>query len=60
VELRQRVDDSPETVRNRLHVYTKQTEPLVDFYRATGRLAEIVGTGPPAQVYAALQGAVGP
>lgn len=60
VELRQRVDDSAETVRNRLRVYVEQTAPLVDFYRATGRLVEIAGTGPPAQVYAALQTAVGP
>ena len=60
VELRQRVDDSAETVRNRLWVYAEQTAPLVDFYRATGRLVEITGTGPPAQVYAALQSAVGP
>ena len=60
MELRQRVDDSAETVRNRLWVYAEQTAPLVDFYRATGRLVEITGTGPPAQVYAALQSAVGP
>jgi adenylate kinase len=60
VELRQRVDDSPETVLNRLHVYAQQTEPLVNFYRSSGRLAEIAGTGPPAQVYAALQSVVGP
>jgi adenylate kinase len=31
--LRQRTDDSPETVRNRLEVYRRQTEPLVAFYR---------------------------
>lgn len=30
----QRVDDSEETVRNRLKVYHEQTEPLVAFYEA--------------------------
>lgn len=30
--LEQRVDDRPDTVRNRLDVYRRQTEPLVDFY----------------------------
>ena len=33
----QRDDDREDTVRNRLHVYHEQTEPLIDFYsrRAT-------------------------
>jgi len=30
----QRVDDSEETVRNRLNIYHEQTEPLVAFYEA--------------------------
>ena len=30
----QRVDDSEETVRNRLNIYHEQTEPLVAFYNA--------------------------
>jgi adenylate kinase len=29
-----RDDDKPETVKNRLEVYRKQTRPLVDYYRA--------------------------
>ena len=32
----QRADDAEETVRNRLEVYRRQTEPLVAFYRAAG------------------------
>jgi adenylate kinase len=32
-DLIQRPDDSEETVRNRLHVYHEQTEPLVGFYQ---------------------------
>ena len=37
-ELITRKDDEPETVRNRLAVYHRETEPLVDFYRERGKL----------------------
>jgi len=43
-ELYQRDDDKPETVRNRLYVYYKQTSPLVGYYFAKGLLVEIDGT----------------
>src|SRR5579864_7329228 len=33
-----RVDDKPETVRERLAVYHQQTKPLVDYYRSKGKL----------------------
>ena len=33
-----RADDNPETLRNRLSVYHKNTAPLLDFYRAQGKL----------------------
>lgn len=42
-ELYQRDDDKPETVRNRLYVYYKQTAPLVGYYYAKGLLVEIDG-----------------
>jgi len=42
-ELYQRDDDKPETVRRRLEVYAQQTAPLIDYYRARGKLAEIDG-----------------
>ncbi len=59
-ELRQRADDAEATVRTRLQVYREQTAPLVEFYRCTGRLSEVKGTGPLDEVHAALAGAVGP
>lgn len=34
-ELTQRKDDDPATVRRRLEVYRQQTEPLIEYYRAT-------------------------
>jgi adenylate kinase len=44
-ELYQRDDDQPETVRHRLEVYAKQTEPLIDYYRDTGKLIAIDAIG---------------
>jgi adenylate kinase len=32
---RQREDDRPETIRNRLDVYRQETEPLIDYYKQT-------------------------
>ena len=58
-ELRQRDDDTVETVRRRLEVYRAQTAPLVDYYRHQGRLVEVDGTGPLAEVHGALVAAVG-
>ncbi len=45
-ELYQRDDDKPETVSNRIQVFTRQTEPLIDYYRKQGILVEIDGTQP--------------
>lgn len=42
-ELRQRPDDALETVQNRLKVYEDQTSPLIEYYKATDRLADIDG-----------------
>lgn len=54
VELRQRVDDAEATVRHRLKVYQDQTAPLIGYYRAKGKLQEVVGTGPLDEVGASL------
>lgn len=59
IELRQRADDTAETVRRRLEVYRQQTAPLVDYYAAGGRLREVPGTGAMDEVYEALRQAVG-
>ncbi len=42
-ELYRRTDDSPDTVRNRLFVYYKQTSPLVGYYFAHNVLATLDG-----------------
>ena len=43
-ELVLRDDDRPETVQKRLTVYHEQTQPLIDYYKAAGVLAEVDGT----------------
>lgn len=57
-ELYQRDDDKPETVRNRLFVYYKQTAPLVGYYFAKGLLTEVDGSQPIETVQAALLAAL--
>ena len=42
-ELIIRSDDAPETVRDRLAVYHKETEPLKAFYAQRGKLREVPG-----------------
>jgi adenylate kinase len=49
--LRQRSDDRPETVANRLEVYQRTTAPLVRYYEARGLLRRIGGLGTPDAVY---------
>jgi adenylate kinase len=44
-ELYQRQDDTPEAIKKRLNVYFSQTAPLIDYYRATGKLLEVDGEG---------------
>jgi adenylate kinase len=53
-ELIQRGDDSEESIRNRLDVYRKQTQPLVDFYRKKNLLKEVDAGPAPDEVYEKL------
>jgi adenylate kinase len=51
-QLYQRADDAEETVRNRLAVYRRQTEPLVGYYAERGVLQKVFGGGRmPDEVY---------
>lgn len=54
-----RSDDSPDTVRNRLRIYTEQTAPVIDFYDAAGKLARIDGVGSMEEITARVLGAIG-
>lgn len=42
-ELYQRSDDVEETVKNRISVYVKETSPLINYYKAQGKIADIDG-----------------
>ena len=49
-ELYQRDDDKPESVKKRLVVYKKQTEPLIEYYNKKGILRSINADWPIEQV----------
>jgi adenylate kinase len=40
---RGRADDTEETITHRFQVFTKQTKPILDFYREKGKLVEVDG-----------------
>ncbi len=50
-ELIQRADDNKETVEKRLNVYSKQTEPLISFYKEQDKLLVINGDKPINEVF---------
>jgi adenylate kinase len=45
-----RPDDTPETLRNRLDVYYRNTAPLIAYYRNQGKLKTVHGMAPIAEV----------
>ena len=49
-EVYQRDDDKPEAIRVRIQVYEDETQPLVDYYREQGNLADVNGIGPVEEV----------
>jgi adenylate kinase len=55
-ELIQRDDDNEETIKSRLEVYRRQTEPLIDYYRSKGKLKSVDADGSIDDVYARLSG----
>ncbi len=56
LELRE--DDREETVRERLAVYLKETEPLMEFYRDRSILTGVSGQGSPEEVHQRLMDTV--
>lgn len=43
-EIEGRADDAnPETIKNRINTYHKQTEPLIDYYKQAGKYREVNG-----------------
>ena len=58
-QLVRREDDSPDTIRRRLAVYHRESEPLLTHYGERGLLREVDGTGPPEAVAERLRAATG-
>jgi adenylate kinase len=58
-ELYQRDDDNEATVRNRLEVYKKSTQPLIDYYRKQGLLREINGLGSIQEIFGRVTAVLG-
>ena len=53
--LYQREDDNPATVGARLETYTSQTAPLIDYYKAQGKLITVeCGNASPQEVFAMI------
>ena len=57
-EAENRTDDTPEAIRTRLALYRRETEPLVEYYRAQGNLVGIHGDRPPDEVFDEVQAAL--
>jgi adenylate kinase len=53
-----RADDTPETIRTRLELYHRETEPLVEHYRAQGILVGIHADATVNEVFAEVQKAL--
>ena len=58
-ELLQRADDKPEAILNRLVVYRRQTQPLIEHYTRQGLLRDIDAAAPFGEIIAAVQRAIG-
>lgn len=49
-----RDDDTEETVSKRIKVYTNQTQPLIDYYKAKGKLVSVNGDQSAEEVFAEI------
>ena len=54
-----RPDDTPEVIARRLEIYHAETEPVVEHYRATGKLVPLHAERPIDEVWAEIQAALG-
>ena len=54
-ELNHRADDTAEKVRVRLETYNRETAPLLEYYKRTGRLHRVDGTQDSEAIYTAIE-----
>ena len=57
--LEHRADDYEEKVNVRLDTYDQQTKPLLEYYKKSGRLKKVVGTGEVETIYAEVEKLLG-
>jgi adenylate kinase len=57
-ELEGRADDTDEAIRRRLDNYHRETEPLIEYYRARGNLVPIHGERTEGEVFSEIQAAL--
>ncbi len=53
-----RADDTPETIARRLRIYHEQTEPVVEYYRTTGKLVPLHAARSVEEVYSEIRKAL--
>ena len=53
-----RADDNPETLKNRLQVYYKNTAPLIEYYGKQGKVVSVDGMAPMGDVTKAIAAAL--
>ena len=51
-----RHDDKPEVIRHRIEVYNQETRPLLDYYKAQGKLATVQGVGTVDEIFKRIIG----
>ena len=56
--LEQRPDDTPEVIGRRLAIYHSETEPIVEHYRATGKLVPLHAAEPVDDVWSEIEDAL--
>ena len=54
-ELTHRKDDNAETVKSRQAEYEEKTQPLIDYYKASGRLESVDGTRELEEIYTDIE-----
>jgi adenylate kinase len=57
-ELYQRADDNVDTIKKRLEVYTRETSPLIAYYKKAGKLVEVISEGGPEDVHRKIMAAL--
>jgi adenylate kinase len=57
-KLIQRSDEKPAVVKERFKVYQRKSLPLINFYKKTGILKKVDGSGTPEEVYGKVKGLV--